>query len=67
MVQLRSGASTGPTQECHLITGGGGYVGLHLGKALHLSGHRVVLFDVREPADIIPEGVTFIKVDLFFF
>ena len=52
----------GPRQERHLVTGGGGYVGLHLGKALLCEGHQVILFDVQGPLEELPEGITFIKV-----
>lgn len=47
--------------ERHLVTGGGGYAGLRLGKALQESGHDVILFDINEPQDI-PENITFIQV-----
>ena len=30
-----------------LVTGGAGYIGSHAAKALHLAGHRVVVFDSR--------------------
>lgn len=49
--------------ERHLVTGGGGYAGLRLGKALQESGHDVILFDINEPQDI-PENITFIQGDI---
>ena len=69
MVHLRSGQSTnmsGDTalQQCHLVTGGGGYVGYRLGLALYKQGHKVVLVDVREPADVLPDNMSFIQVHL---
>lgn len=51
-------------RECHLVTGGGGYVGSHLGRALHDLGHDVVLLDVREPKIFLSEGMRFIKGDI---
>ena len=50
------------TQEVHLVTGGGGYSGYKLGLALLAEGYRVILFDLNEPKDGVPEGITFIKV-----
>ncbi len=49
-------------KECHLVTGGGGYPGFRLGLALHKKGHAVILFDIREPSEAMPDGMKFIKV-----
>ena len=33
-----------------LVTGGGGYIGLHIGLNLLKRNHQVILFDIRKPA-----------------
>ena len=68
MVRLRSGAQSAwaSVSETHLVTGGGGYPGYRLGKALLQKGYNVVLFDIREPSDSV-EGMEFIKVWLIQF
>ena len=68
MVRLRSGAQNAwaSVSETHLVTGGGGYPGYRLGKALLQKGYNVVLFDIREPCDSV-EGMEFIKVWLIQF
>lgn len=50
-------------KQNHLVTGGGGYVGCRLAKALIEKGHHVVLFDVKTPENI-PEGASFIQGDI---
>ncbi len=62
MVRLRSQARAECDQECHLVTGGGGYAGLNLGIALNKEGHRVILFDLHEPLYPVPEDITFVQV-----
>ena len=71
MVTLRGGSTTdggngavgsSVPRERHLVTGGGGYAGFHLGKALVERGHSVILLDVKEPAEDLPERTTFITV-----
>ena len=71
MVTLRGGSTTdggngavgnSVPRERHLVTGGGGYAGFHLGKALAERGHSVILLDVKEPAEDLPERTTFITV-----
>ncbi|NWW90716.1 D42E1 reductase, partial [Rhynochetos jubatus] len=47
-----------------MVTGGGGYLGYHLGCALVGSGIAVVLFDVRKPKWEIPNGADFFKGDV---
>lgn len=49
-------------RERHLVTGGGGYVGSHIAKALHDLSHEVILLDVNEPRATLPEGIRFIQV-----
>ena len=66
MVQLRSrSVGEAPSiekQQCHLVTGGGGYAGFRLGLALRKAGHKVALYDVREPVEPLPDDITFIQV-----
>ena len=49
-------------RECHLVTGGGGYVGSYMVRALCDLGHKVVLLDVKKPTYVFPEDVRFIQV-----
>ena len=63
MVELRNRSVGDSEKECHVVTGGGGYAGLRLGKCLFQKGHNVVLFDVRKPIDHVPEGIKFIQVN----
>lgn len=49
-------------RERHLVTGGGGYVGSHLAKALHDLNHEVILLDVNKPRATLPEDIRFIQV-----
>ena len=56
------GNSSSHGQECHLMTGGGGYVGSNLCRALLDKGHKVVLLDVQPPDWEVPNGVQFVKV-----
>lgn len=51
-------------EETVLITGGGGYFGFRLGCALNQKGVRVILFDIIEPAQNLPEGITFVRGDI---
>ncbi|XP_005073129.1 short-chain dehydrogenase/reductase family 42E member 1 [Mesocricetus auratus] len=51
-------------EETILITGGGGYFGFRLGCALNQKGVRVILFDISQPAQNLPEGITFIRGDI---
>lgn len=62
MVHLRSRTVEGGVRERHLVTGGGGYVGLHLGLELLKQGHHVVLFDIRQPVEAIPKDIQFLQV-----
>ncbi|XP_042527387.1 short-chain dehydrogenase/reductase family 42E member 1 [Dipodomys spectabilis] len=51
-------------KETVLITGGSGYFGFRLGCALHQKGVRVILFDICNPAQAIPEGIKFVQGDI---
>ncbi|CAH1795070.1 unnamed protein product [Owenia fusiformis] len=52
-------------QEVDLITGGCGYVGTNLARALLAEGHKVVLFDLQKPLeDINDENIAFIQGDI---
>ncbi|KAH9494403.1 hypothetical protein Btru_021811 [Bulinus truncatus] len=51
-------------KEVHVITGGGGFPGFSLGKGLVKKGHRVRLFDIREPVWELEEGMEFIQGDI---
>ncbi|XP_036043986.1 short-chain dehydrogenase/reductase family 42E member 1 [Onychomys torridus] len=51
-------------EETVLITGGGGYFGFRLGCALNQKGIHVILFDISQPAQNLPEGITFIRGDI---
>lgn len=67
MIQLRSRTIPGIPgvgKERHVVLGGGGYAGYHLGKALAEKGHDVVLFDVRQPDQSLAENMKFVKVFL---
>lgn len=48
--------------QVHVVTGGGGFPGFSLGKKLSEKGHQVRLFDIREPAWKLHEGMNFIQV-----
>ncbi|XP_064617969.1 short-chain dehydrogenase/reductase family 42E member 1-like [Liolophura sinensis] len=50
--------------ELHLITGGCGYPGFNLAKKLVGLGHKVRLFDVKEPIWSLPENVELVKGDI---
>ncbi|KAF7666386.1 hypothetical protein LDENG_00107680 [Lucifuga dentata] len=45
-----------------LVTGGGGYFGFRLGKALASQGLSVILLDMHRPSCDIPDGATFYQV-----
>lgn len=47
-----------------LVTGGAGYFGFRLGKALAAQGMSVVLLDMNRPPADLPEGAHFIQSDL---
>ncbi|XP_010894891.1 short-chain dehydrogenase/reductase family 42E member 1 [Esox lucius] len=47
-----------------LITGGSGYFGFRLACSLHKKGAKVILFDMRHPSLVVPEGIVFIKGDI---
>ncbi|XP_071106669.1 short-chain dehydrogenase/reductase family 42E member 1-like [Haliotis cracherodii] len=61
---MRTRSSASKADEIHFITGGGGYPGFCLGKNLIEEGHKVKLFDIKEPVwDLLP-GMEFIKGDI---
>ncbi|XP_072013240.1 short-chain dehydrogenase/reductase family 42E member 1-like [Amphiura filiformis] len=47
-----------------LVTGGGGFVGVHLGRALHMLGGHVTLFDKKPPIEDYHEDIKFISGDI---
>lgn len=47
-----------------IIFGGTGYIGMHTWKRLRERFERVVLADMRAPAEALPEGVEFVKCDV---
>ncbi|KAK3090039.1 hypothetical protein FSP39_008726 [Pinctada imbricata] len=52
------------TCETHLVTGGGGYPGYHLGKKLAELGKSVILLDIRPPSWQMVEGMKFIQCNI---
>ena len=50
------------SNEMYVVTGGGGYAGLRLGRVLADKGCNVRLFDVRAPMEKLPHNVTFVQV-----
>lgn len=51
------------SRELHVITGGGGYVGFHLGKHLSHLGHDVLLLDLRpRPYGHLDDNMTYVRV-----
>ncbi|XP_046567960.1 short-chain dehydrogenase/reductase family 42E member 1-like [Haliotis rubra] len=61
---MKTRSSASKADEIHFITGGGGYPGYSLGKKLTEEGHRVKLFDIREPVWDLLTGMEFIKGDI---
>ncbi|TRY94372.1 hypothetical protein DNTS_006265 [Danionella cerebrum] len=47
-----------------LVTGGSGYFGFRLGRALARRGVSVVLLDLHKPAWDVPEGAVFQQIDI---
>ena len=67
MVVTRSQSSTdskakNKIRHVHLVTGGGGFAGFHLGNRLAAHGHRVILLDVREPLWTMTKGMEFVQI-----
>ncbi|XP_048762350.2 short-chain dehydrogenase/reductase family 42E member 1-like isoform X2 [Ostrea edulis] len=48
----------------HVITGGGGYPGFHLGKKLAETGKTVILVDIIKPRWPLHENMSFIKCNI---
>lgn len=62
----RLGVEAAPAQGVSpgrvLVTGGGGYFGFRLGRALASQGMSVILLDMNKPPSAIPEGAVFYQV-----
>ncbi|XP_077591526.1 putative short-chain dehydrogenase/reductase family 42E member 2 [Stigmatopora nigra] len=56
----RQGSSTAKV----VVTGGGGYFGFRLGRALAAQGMDVVLLDIDKPSWDIPDGALFSQTDI---
>ncbi|XP_057673329.1 putative short-chain dehydrogenase/reductase family 42E member 2 [Corythoichthys intestinalis] len=56
----RRGSSDGKV----LVTGGGGYFGFRLGRALAAQGMAVILLDMNKPSWDIPDGALFFQSDI---
>ncbi|MGA2935093.1 MAG: NAD-dependent epimerase/dehydratase family protein [Methanomicrobiales archaeon] len=48
-----------------LITGGAGFIGMHLVRTFSEHGNRVTIYDLQPPAGDPGDGVTFIRGDIF--
>ncbi|HEX6315261.1 MAG TPA: NAD-dependent epimerase/dehydratase family protein [Gemmatimonadaceae bacterium] len=49
----------------YIVTGGGGFIGMHLCRRLANEGHDVAAIDIRpEPAPLMDERITFFQADL---
>ncbi|XP_054615434.1 putative short-chain dehydrogenase/reductase family 42E member 2 [Dunckerocampus dactyliophorus] len=55
---------SGSSAEKVLVTGGGGYFGLRLGRALASQGMSVILLDMNKPPSDIPDGAVFYQSDI---
>ncbi|XP_004704584.1 short-chain dehydrogenase/reductase family 42E member 1 [Echinops telfairi] len=53
-----------PAKETVLITGGVGYFGSRLGLALQEKGVHVILFDISNPKQPLPDGIKFVYGDI---
>ncbi|XP_053133140.1 putative short-chain dehydrogenase/reductase family 42E member 2 [Hemicordylus capensis] len=47
-----------------VVTGGAGYFGFTLGRALAKSGTSVIIYDIQKPLWEVPPGVVFIQADV---
>eukprot|EP00057_Strongylocentrotus_purpuratus_P005680 XP_003731543.1 PREDICTED: short-chain dehydrogenase/reductase family 42E member 1 [Strongylocentrotus purpuratus] len=47
-----------------LVTGGAGFVGVHLGRALHLLGSKVTLFDKAKPLEDYDPDIKVVQGDI---
>ncbi|KAM9783596.1 putative short-chain dehydrogenase/reductase family 42E member 2 isoform 2-T2 [Syngnathus typhle] len=62
---LRHGASkAGSSARKVLVTGGGGYFGFRLGRALAAQGMSVILLDLNKPSLDLPDGALFHQSDI---
>ena len=48
-----------------LVTGGGGFFGIHLARALHMLGCTVVITDKGIPIEKYSEDIKFVQVKIF--
>ncbi|XP_014665211.1 PREDICTED: short-chain dehydrogenase/reductase family 42E member 1-like [Priapulus caudatus] len=55
---------TASSPEVHVITGGGGYVGLNIARELQAKGHRIVLFDISKPTEMPHPDMKFVQGDI---
>ena len=62
MAVTRRGRGQLGKSEVHVVTGGGGFPGFSLGKKLAAEGHRVRLFDIKEPVWNMQSGMEFVQV-----
>ncbi|KAL7870218.1 hypothetical protein SRHO_G00077150 [Serrasalmus rhombeus] len=56
--------NTNLAAHTYVITGGGGYFGFRLACTLRNESSRILLFDVRPPSAVLPEGVEFVQGDV---
>ncbi|KAM9843330.1 putative short-chain dehydrogenase/reductase family 42E member 2 [Aulostomus maculatus] len=56
--------ASGFSPERVLVTGGGGYFGFRLGRALARQGMTVVLLDLNKPPCEVPDGAVFYQNDI---
>lgn len=49
-----------------VVTGGAGYFGFTLGRALAKTGTDVIIYDIKKPLWPIPQGVVLVQVFRFF-
>uniref|UniRef100_A0A4W4GGB9 Short chain dehydrogenase/reductase family 42E, member 2 n=1 Tax=Electrophorus electricus TaxID=8005 RepID=A0A4W4GGB9_ELEEL len=62
--RLESSQQPRRAREKALVTGGGGFFGFRLGRALARRGTSVILMDLHKPYWEVPEGVIFLQGDI---
>ncbi len=50
-----------------IVTGGSGFIGQHIVKALASEGHDVVVFDIAKPEFLLPSNVEFVEGDVRYY
>ncbi len=50
-----------------IVTGGSGFIGQHIVKALANEGHDVVVFDIAKPEFLLPRNVVFVDGDIRYY